>query len=162
MKLSVRSFTLIELLFTFSVLAFCLCGILLTYINMFILSDLARDLTLATNAAQATLEDVKMTNFDCIFTSSRPSPTCPGGCISCFYNGDTFDIGGITDAKGRVEIEATAYDDLRNVRIVSSFRSRNRIIGEDQNLNGALELIEDKNGNDRLDSVSELVTLISR
>jgi prepilin-type N-terminal cleavage/methylation domain-containing protein len=149
MRLSDKGFTLIELLLTFSILAFCLCGILFTYIQMFILVDLSRDLTLATNAVQAKMEDIKKTSFDSLLP----------------LNATTFDISGFasSDAEGRVEVVSTAYSDLMRVRIVASFRSRNRVIGEDANLDGDLDTGEDMFiTNSRLDSPVELVTLIAR
>jgi len=148
LKITQKALTLIELLFTLAILAFCLCGILLTYINMFLLSDLARDLTLATNTMQAEMEDVKKTAFDGLAA----------------LNGTTFDLSGFaaTDAKGRIEVTDTAYLDLKRIRMVACFRSRGRLIGEDQNLDGQLIPAEDVNANGRMDSPAELVTLISR
>ncbi len=151
-------FTLIELLLTINILAFCLCGVLLTYINMFILSDLSRDITLATNSLQAKMEEIKKTNFDNLSS----------------LNGTTFNIAGFasSDAKGRIEVynvtlRPTPTETLKRVRIVVCFKSRGRIIGEDKNLNGILDSGEDKNmpgedGYNRLDSPMELLTLIAK
>lgn len=138
-----------EVLLAGAILAFCLCGLLLTYINMFILSDLARDLTLATNAVQAKMEELKKTGYD--------------GLLA--FNNQNFDISGFasSDAKGLIEVTNNlGYADLTRVRIISSLKSRGRLIGEDQNLNGALDPGEDANGNGRLDSPIEIVTLIAR
>lgn len=154
MKLSDKAFTLIELLFTFSILAFCLCGLLLTYINMYVLSDLSRDLTLVNNAMQAEIETINRMDFDDIDD----------------LNGTTFDITGFSaaNAKGRIEvsdltIRATPTETLRRVRIVTSFRSRGRVIGEDQDLDGQLDAGEDTLiANGRLDSPVEIVTLVVR
>ncbi len=157
MRLSDRAFTLIELLLTFSILVFCLCGLLLTYINMYILSDLSRDLTLANNAVQAEMEIVKRTDFAGLLV----------------LDGTPFNIAGFVtaDARGRIEIcdnttcpALIPYADLKRVRIIACFRSRGRLIGEDQNLNGALDIAagEDVNDNVRLDSPVEVITLIAR
>lgn len=134
---------------------------------MLLLSDLSRDLTLVTNAVQAKMEEIKKTNFDCLFSSG----TSCGSCTSCFYNGQVFDIAGFTsvDAKGRIEICDTvtcptiiSYSDLKRVRLVACFKSRERLFGEDSNLDGNLTEAEDLNNNDRLDSPVELVTLIAK
>lgn len=169
--LSNSGFTLAEVLVTFFLLAFCLCGLLLTYIDMLNLTELSRSLTLGTNAVQKELEDIKRTNFDCLCTSGT---TC-GGCGNCFYNGQVFDIAGFSslDAKGRIEIcdntigscpTIISYSDLKRVRLVACFKSRGRVFGEDQNLDGSLNTGagEDNNGNNRLDCPVEVITLISR
>lgn len=156
MKLSNRAFTLIELLLTFSILVFCLCGLLLTYINMYILSDLSRDLTLVNNAVQAEMEIVKRTDF--------------AGLLA--LDGTPFNIAGFVtaDARGRIEIcdnttcpALIPYADLKRVRIIACFRSRGRLIGEDRDLDGQLDIGEDTLiANNRLDSPVEVVTLIAR
>ena len=131
-----------------SILAFGLCGILITYINMFVFSDLSRDFTLATNALQAKAEEIKRTNFSNLSA----------------LNGTTFDISGFAagNAKARAEVTDTAYPDLKRVRLVACFKSRARVIGEDRDLNGSLGVGEDANGNGRLDSAAEFVVLIAR
>jgi len=147
-KTSNNGLTLVELLLTLTILAFCLTGILLTYVNMFMLSDLARNLTLATNSTQEKMEEIRRTNFDSLLA----------------LNATTFNLTGFSsfDAKGLIEVTNTTYADLKRVRITASFKSRLKIIGEDQNLNGVLNSGEDLNGNGRLDSPLELVTLIAR
>lgn len=95
------------------------------------------------------MEEIKNTNFDSLLA----------------LNGTTFNLAGFSglDARGRVEVAATAYADLMQVRLVACFRSRNRIIGEDRNLDGDLDVGEDTFiANTRLDSPVELVTLIAR
>jgi prepilin-type N-terminal cleavage/methylation domain-containing protein len=150
-------FTLVELLLAVGIFAVCLCGILLTYIGMLLLSDLSRDLTLGTNAVQAKMEEMKNTGFDSLSS----------------FNGTTFAINGfsISYAKGRIEVcdnvtcpALVPYGDLKRVRIVACFKSRGRVIGEDKNLNGSLDIGmgEDTNGNTRLDSPVELLTLIAK
>ncbi len=143
-----RGFTLAEVLVAVSILAFGLCGILVTYTNMLIFSDLSRDFTLATNALQEKAEEIKRTNYTSLSA----------------FNGTTFDINGFSlgSAKGGVEVTDTAYSDLKRVRIVICFKSRSRVIGEDKNLNGILNIGEDANNNGRLDSPAELAALIAK
>lgn len=139
---------MIELLLTVTMLSFCLCGILITYINMFFLSDLSRDITLATNAVQAKMEEMKKTNFDNLAA----------------FNGTTFDLDGFSGstAKALIEVTNTGYSDLKIVRISASFKSRFQTVGEDENFNGVLNSGEDDDANGRLDSPVELVTLIAK
>jgi len=151
MKSSDKGFTLIEVMFAVAILAFALCGILLTYINMFILSDLSRDFTLATNGVQAEMEKIKSTDFT--------------GLLA--LNNTKFDIAGFptNNAKGVVFVtdHPGDYNYLRQVRIIACFKSRNRVLGEDTNLNGILDSGEDINpNNNRLDSPIEMVTLIAK
>lgn len=143
-----RGFTLIEILLTTAILVSCLCGLLAMYLNMFVVADLARDFLHATGAAQAKLEEIKEADFDNLAA----------------FNATAFDLDGFAagDSKGRVEVANTAYSDLITLRIICSFRSRGRLIGEDANLNGALSAGEDANNNGRLDSPVEIATLIAR
>ena len=148
MKDSKKAFSLIELLLTVTMLSFCLCGILITYINMFFLSDLSRDMTLATNAVQSKMEEIKKTAFDNLSA----------------LNGTTFDLDGFTGltAKALIEVSDTGYTDLKIVRISASFKSRFQTVGEDKDFNGVLNSGEDADPNGRIDSPVELVTLIAK
>lgn len=144
-----KGFSLIEIMFTAGILALVLCGLLLIYINLFLLGDISRQLTLATNATQAKMEEIRNTNFDSLAN----------------LNGTTFDIDGFSvgNAKGVIEVTDTAYTDLKRVRLVVSFRQKGeRIIGEDKNFNGSLDIGEDTNANGRLDSPVEMVSLIAK
>jgi hypothetical protein len=131
------------------ILVSCLCGILFTYMSMFVLSDLARDFTLANNALQAKIEEIKKMSFDSLSVGDEPFNLTDYGFPR-------------SESKGRIEISNTIYSDLKRVRLIGCFKSRQRIIGEDKNLNGILDTGEDINGNGRLDSPSELVTLIAK
>ncbi|MFA4843174.1 MAG: prepilin-type N-terminal cleavage/methylation domain-containing protein [Candidatus Omnitrophota bacterium] len=148
MRLLNRGFTLVEVLLAAGILALCLCGLLAAYVNLFFLSDLSRDMTLANNAMQAKMEELKKTNFDALSS----------------FNGTVFDIAGFSAslAKGAVFVTDTGYSELKEARIVVSFKSRGRLIGEDTNLNGQLNSGEDLNANNRLDSPVESVTLIAK
>jgi prepilin-type N-terminal cleavage/methylation domain-containing protein len=147
MKLSDKGFTLIELLFAAVIIAFVLCGLLLTYVNMFLLSDLARGFTLTTNGMQLEIERLKNANFTNLIS----------------FNNTKFEVAGFnnSDAEGVIYVSDTAYSDLKKARIAVSFKSRKRIIGEDTDLDGTLDYGEDINNNTRLDSPAEVVTLIA-
>ena len=122
MKLSnrryVKGFTLLEVLIATAILAFCLCGLLATYVNMFFLTSLLRDTTVATSAVQAKLEEVRNIGY------AYPVGSFP------------FDLTGygIADGKGVVEVSAVAGNPtLKRARIFTCFRSRGRVIGNDIN-----------------------------
>lgn len=149
-----KGFTLIELMVALAILAFCLTGLLLTYIGMLVLNETTRNLTIATNAAQTELEKL------------RNQSNQPLGFDSLVnFNGATFDVPGFIagNAKGRIEVANAGYADLNQVRIVVSWKQRGaRIIGEDTNLNGVLNAGEDQNGNGILDSPAEIISFIAR
>jgi prepilin-type N-terminal cleavage/methylation domain-containing protein len=146
-------FTLIEVLLTVTILGISVCGILLTYVNMFMLSDLSRDMTLATNALQARMEEIKREDFETLSS----------------LHGTPFDLSGFSanNAKGRVEVydvtlRTPPTETLKRIRLVACFRTRGRLLGEDSNLDGAFDAGEDLNGNGRMDGPVELVTIIAR
>lgn len=133
MKSSNKGFTLIELLLSAAILAFALTGLLLLFINCIILNETNRNLTLAYNAVQAKTEEIKNKRFDSLDA----------------LNGTSFDLTGFPsgNAKGRIEISNEATN-LKKIRIVACFMSRNRLIGNDIN--------------NCQSSPVELVTLIAR
>lgn len=146
-----KSFSMVELMVGVAILVFALTSILASYANMFVLSDLARNTSIATNAVRSRMEEIKkepFTNLDS-------------------FDGTTFDLTGFTpsQAKGIVEVSDVAgFTNLKEVRVVGCFLNRERAIGEDSNLNGVLDigLGEDADGNSRLDSPVEAVALITK
>lgn len=104
---------MIELLVTITILAFCLTGIALTYINFFLLSDLSRDTTLAANAVQAKMENLTMEN-----------PASSGNFLLTAY--------GFPDAasQGWIEVQPNYGVNLTRVRIAACFQSRGKLIGD--------------------------------
>ena len=148
-------FTLVEALMAITIVAFCLCGLLATYINMFFLTDLTRDVTLATNAVRAKMEEIKRLSFASL---SAESPRWTFNLTDYGFPSN--------DSKGVVEIQenySNYTDQLTKVRVSAYFKSRGRVIGEDANLNGAFDTPgEDVNNNGRQDSPVEMVTLIAK
>jgi len=118
---------------------------------MFILADLARDITNANNAVRARIEEVKRADFTNLDS----------------FNGTTFDLSGFdaAESEGRIEVRDVAgYTDYKEIRVVGCFMSRGRIIGEDTNFNGVLDLGqgEDADGDGVLDSPVEVITLVAK
>ncbi len=165
LNVSLSGFTLIEVLFASGILVTCLCEILLTYSNMFIAADLMRDFTLVNNAMQAKMEDVKRENF------AKLTDNRTGLFILTDYG-----LPSTIESMGRIEVTekfdnnnytGNYADRLTKVRLIASFKSRGRIIGEDKNLDGDLDLPPPEPGEDtflangRLDSPVEIVTLIA-
>ncbi|MDD5347466.1 MAG: type II secretion system protein [Candidatus Omnitrophica bacterium] len=159
-----RGMTLVEVLVSASIFAFCLAGLLLTFMDLFILTDVSRDSTLAAESMRTQLERLHTASFEnvTLFNNTSFDVIDPNVLI----NGTPLVIG-----RGHIEINTVTnpfsgetYADLRMARVVVSFRSRNRIVGEDQNLNGAWDEGEDQsgyvNGTGVLNSPVEAVILI--
>jgi len=131
-----------------AVLVVALLGLLGVFTNCFGLNETARNLTIAINGAQERLEQIRNADF---------------GTIIANYNGP-FNVSGL-DGIGRVDATyvAGSNNNLIDTRVVICWRQgRNRIIGEDINLNGNLDAGEDVNPtNGSLDSPAQLVTLIT-
>lgn len=145
-----KALSLIELMITVAIVVIGLTSILASYANMFILGDLARDFSRATNAVRAQMEEIKQEEFDNL-----------DALDATIFNLDGF---AISQAKGRIEVgNVTGNSGLREVRVIGCFMSRNRVIGEDSNLNGILDVLasEDENNNGRLDCPVELITLLA-
>lgn len=143
-----KGFTLPELLLSAAILALVLCGILATYISCFELISTSENLTLAVNAAQRKIEEIRDYSFSQIYAD---------------YNNHTFTVDEIApgNSKGIVYIDNSTAD-LLKVTISVCWRQRgSRIIGEDLDLDGSLDSGEDLNGNNMIDSPAKIVTLIT-
>jgi hypothetical protein len=144
-----KSLTLIETVIASSILLMCLTAFLSSFLTLFILTDLARDTALAKCAVQAEMEEMHRITFGNLLTQDAT----------------TFSLPGFSAARGigRREVRnVSGHPDLREVRIIASFRTKKRVVGEDINFNGQLDSGEDANGNGRLDSPIEIITLIAR
>ncbi|MDD5019541.1 MAG: prepilin-type N-terminal cleavage/methylation domain-containing protein [Candidatus Omnitrophica bacterium] len=153
-KKRAKGFTLVEVVFALAILAVTLSGLLLTYISMFVLTDMQRDHALASNSLLAKLEEIRAMDFDNIPAAAGPFNLTDYG----FTDGQL--------SRGRVDV-VTSFSGypatLTRVRLVASYATRlNRTVGEDRNFNGILDSGEDVNNNSRLDSSAEVVTLIAR
>ncbi|HAZ09569.1 MAG: hypothetical protein A2047_01885 [Omnitrophica bacterium GWA2_41_15] len=144
-----HGFTLIELMISVSVLIVALAGLLGVFAHLISLNENSSKLTLAVAACQTKLEEIRNSTFSNTYAT---------------YNGASFNPQGFTsgEAKGAISIN-NSNPNLLQVYISVSWRTRsNRIIGEDRNLNGALNAGEDSNANNRLDSPGQLATLMAQ
>ena len=139
--------TLLELMIAAAVLVIAISGILAIFTGLFSLNENARKLTLAITASQDKIEEMRNSNFDTLFTA---------------YNGTSFDPDGFSssESKGAIYIDNTDPYLLEVCVSISWVERSNKIVGEDANLNGTLDSGEDLNGNGRLSSPAEIVTLI--
>ncbi len=142
---STRGFSLIETILAIAILAFAVCAVLQTYVTCFALSSISESVNIATNASQGLLEEMRSSNFNQLYDT---------------YNGLHFIVNELANSRGIVYVD-DANPELLKVTVSVCWRSGSRVIGEDANLNGVLDAGEDKNGNGKIDSVVELVTLIA-
>src|SRR3989338_291025 len=123
-------FTLLELMIAVGVLIVALAGLLGVFSHMISLNENSGKLTLAAAACQDKLEEIRNSNFSALYTA---------------YNGANFNPAGFSsgEAKGAISIN-NSNPNLLQVFVSVSWRTRsNRVIGEDQNLNGVLNAGED-------------------
>lgn len=142
-------FTLLELMITTGVLIVALAGLLGVFAHLISLNENSGKLTLGIAACQAKLEEMRNSSFSSLYTA---------------YNGANFNPNGFSSggAKGSIYIN-NSNPNLLQVFVSVSWKTRsNRVIGEDINLNGALDAGEDSNANGRLDSPAEIAALIGQ
>lgn len=140
-------FTFVELLLAVSILAVIVVGIEEMFIMASVLGDISTNTSKAIVEARNKLQEIQNTNFDQIVTKYSQ-----GGDI-----GNTFDLINLR-GKGVVTIDQTNPELLIITIDISFMNKNNRVVGEDQNLDGILEGGEDINGNNKLDSVATLTT----
>jgi len=148
-KNSRNGFTLLELMIAVGVLIVALVGILGVFAHLISLNENSSKLTLAVAACQNKLEEMRNSSFTALYAT---------------YNGTSFNPSGFSsgEAKGAISIN-NSNPNLLQVYVSVSWRTRsNRVIGEDRNLNGALNAGEDSNANGRLNSPAEIATLIGQ
>lgn len=143
-SLNSHGFTLPELLISAMITVIAFMGILYTYARYLELDELSRNTSIVLQAAQNKIEAIKNTQFDQI------APT---------YHNQTFTTSGI-NGRGTVRVDDT-NPKLALVTVTFCWRqANNRLMGEDTNLNGALNTGEDQNGNGAMDSPVQLITYI--
>jgi hypothetical protein len=146
-----------ELMFASFIMLIAFTGILALYINCINLSELSKNTTIAVNAAQAKIEEIRNYPFDTITVYG------PGGS-----RGNAFTIPNwlsSSNHQGAIERTEIVATQLYEFRVTVSWRERSgRIIGEDKNFDGdCQDSGEDTSpANGQCDSPSKVVTLISR
>ena len=139
-----RGFTLPELLIATVLMAVIFTGVLLTILKCMELSDIARNSSTAVLAAKSKMAEIENTAYSQIFAN---------------YNNVSFNINGLTNAKGVTYVNNSTPNILTITMVICWKQPNGRVFGEDKNLNGQLDAGEDKNGNGKLDSVVQLTTV---
>jgi prepilin-type N-terminal cleavage/methylation domain-containing protein len=114
--------TLIEVLVASGILAVCLSGLLLAYINLITLTDVTRSFTLANNAAQHIMELIKTKPFAAITNDPLTNAE-----LEAILTNSEFDT---TSAWARVTVVDTSAF-LKKVTVMVFFRLRRRAMWQD-------------------------------
>ena len=127
-----------------AIMIIAFAGIMIAFLRCMELSELSKNSSISVQASKSRLETIKNTAF------SQIKPT---------YNNVTFATAGING------IGVSYVDDTnpRLLKITVTFcwrQSNRRIIGEDKNLNGVLDVGEDQDGNGKIDSIVQLVSYV--
>ena len=134
---SKKGISLVEILIAAGILGVVLVGQIKLFIVCSGLATISGNMTMATAAAQSKLEEIRGHDYADIVAD---------------YSGATFDLTDIV-GKGVVYVDSS-NPDLLEVEVVVSWQDKNnRIVGEDTDLDGVLDIGEDTNGNGRLDSI---------
>lgn len=172
-----KAMTMLELVVVIGVVGIALMGLLVSYINSLSLSDYDKNLTIAMNIAREKMEELytdRVKTFDTLgqdLCGAANPPDCiwamNGNTIVVSFN-NTYMKTHYPGFNG----SCTAYikdidplgDNLKEVRIVVCWRQGiGRIIGEDTNLNGALDPGEDSGRHaNELDSPCEIISAFAK
>lgn len=140
-----KGLTVLEVLLAIGILAFTLCGIMVTYTSTMALIATTKSSNIATDAAMGLMEEIRAGSFTRIKND---------------YDGLVFTVNNLPSSVGVVYVNNTNPELLRVTTSVC-WRQGNRVIGEDTNLDGVLAPAEDTNGNGIIDSPVKLETRIA-
>lgn len=132
-----------ELMVATAILALTVTGILVAYLRCMELNEVSNNMSLAIQVAKSKMEDMKSTVFSQIKTT---------------YNDVSFAVAGL-NGRGISYVDDTNAQ-LLKLTVAICFQSNRRVIGEDKDLDGVLDVGEDSNGNGTIDSTAQLVSYI--
>lgn len=146
-------FTLVEVLMAAAILLMALASLLMVYVQVTELGELSRNNYLALSAAQSRIELIQDS-----LQVAKEDDTVTFTSVVAQYDGVSFSADVGRDGRGVSYID-TSDSDFYVITVSVSWRqSKGRVIGDDQNLNGALDSGEDADGNAILDSGIQLTT----
>ncbi|MCK5214979.1 MAG: prepilin-type N-terminal cleavage/methylation domain-containing protein [Candidatus Omnitrophica bacterium] len=146
-----RGFSLIEVVFAVAVLAFVIISMIKVYIYMSVQSELAGNKTVALMLAQNKIEEIRDYSYDLIVADYAS-----GGAV-----GNTFNLTRLTGA-GAIYIDSSNAD-LLIIKVVVCWQDKyERIIGEDADLDGVLDVGEDQDSNGEISSPITVVSMITK
>ncbi|MCA9407413.1 MAG: prepilin-type N-terminal cleavage/methylation domain-containing protein [Candidatus Omnitrophica bacterium] len=144
-------FTLVELLIVAGIMSVVLTGMIKLFIYTNIQAELAGNKTMAVNEAQMKLEEIRNHTYAQIVADYGSGGT----------PGNTFNLNQL-NGMGVIYVDSTNTE-LLEVDIKVCWQDKyNRIIGEDLDLDGVLDVGEDNNSNGQIDSIVSLSSMITR
>lgn len=154
--------TLVEIMIAVLILSFVLVGLLETYIVCLDLVEISKNASIAVNLAQTKLEAIK----DSVVDQTTYYQ------VKTNYDNVPFDIAGLTGkgisyafyCNNPADCDPSyAPTDLLEVIVSISWKQKSRrVIGEDKNINGILDIGEDISpANNILDSPVQIVTFVA-
>lgn len=151
-KIFRSGFSLIEIMIAMSILIFSFTLLVRLFIHCLNAGDSAKDLSIAMGETQGKLEEIRnYSSFSSIVTDYGQGGN-PGNIFSLNQ----------LNATGVIYINSSNTD-LLEIEIVTSLRTvDDRVIGEDQDLDGILDGGEDVNGNGKFDSPVSLVSVFAK
>jgi len=139
-----QGFSLVELLLAAGILVLSLSGILVSYLACLELTEMSKNSSMALHEVKSKLEEIQNTTFD---------------QIKATYDNTTFTLAGF-NGMGVSYVDDSNLD-LLLIDVAFCWRQPNgRVIGEDKNLNGQLDVGEDQNGNGQIDSLAQVASQI--
>ncbi|MFA6384138.1 MAG: prepilin-type N-terminal cleavage/methylation domain-containing protein [Candidatus Omnitrophota bacterium] len=136
--------TLVEVLVAAAIMAFCLSGLLLSYINLFTLTDVTRAFTMANSGVAQKMEEIKNTayaditgnsTFDMIAEYQARINSTLG--LFDYASGSNFNDYHITGVISITDVSPYTY--LKKVGVRAYVRIRNRAMWEDANGDGVAD-----------------------
>ena len=160
-----KSLTLIEVLLSLLIVTLAIGGVFIVYPTVFEGVRISSEKVKAWEEARRQLEVLKNSRFSKLYAGSYdPHYDNPLGRI--------FSVSGMAEGSGVYYIEKMYADldgdgrcneiaeDLLRVEVVISFKAGRRIIGEDINFNGILDVDEDQDSDNKISSPVSLYTLV--
>ncbi|MBU1086987.1 MAG: type II secretion system GspH family protein [Candidatus Omnitrophica bacterium] len=136
-----KGFTLVEVLVSTAIMAIAITSTLQILMYLLQMNESNQNSVTCMNTVQGYMDEMKNVLYDDIVGN---------------YNGLQFTVDDLTNRgvrhSGIIYAAEIQPPFLTDVKVVICWENRNRIIGEDTNLNGSLDAGEDKNGNGMIDS----------
>ena len=157
MKKSGKGFSLMEVLVALFIIVAALGALATLYPGIFTGVNVDMQNLKAWSVAQHQMESLKNAAFNDLYAASYPPAGNP--VSHAFSTGDS-SVSGVYFVEQLRDKNNQLLTDIVKVRVVVCSRAGTRMLGEDANLNGTLDPGEDANGDNRLSSPLELLTLV--